>query len=93
MTVVDFLIGLTLVNSIPHFALGVWKGRMLSGFGFGDRANIGYGMLNLGISVTLFLVNYGLDALLENGIYLGGLTVVVLWIALGKTLHRVFGTS
>lgn len=39
MNLIDLLIGLTLMNAMPHFILGVWKGRMLSAFGFGDYKN------------------------------------------------------
>jgi hypothetical protein len=39
---IDFLIGLTLMNAMPHFVLGVWKGRMLSAFGFGNASFRGF---------------------------------------------------
>lgn len=90
MNVLDFFIGLTLVNALPHFVLGIWKGRMLSGLGFGDRANIAYGILNFAISVGLFLYGYGIDGLLENGMYVGGLFVVVMYFLLGRGLYVRF---
>ena len=90
MNILDFLIGLTLVNGMPHFVLGVWKVRMLSGFGFSSRANIAYGFLNFGISVGLFLFRHGLEALVANGIYAGGLLAVILYILLARFFYVRF---
>ena len=54
----DFIIGLTLMNAVPHFVLGTFQARMLSGFGYGDRANIAYGLLNFAISIVLYIYSY-----------------------------------
>jgi hypothetical protein len=43
MNIIDLLIGLTLMNAMPHFILGTWKGKMLSGFGTGNKQNILWG--------------------------------------------------
>ena len=88
--IIDFFIGLTLINTIPHFVLGIWKGRMFSGLGFGDTANILYGILNFIISISLFIYSYGLDGLLTNGIYLGALFVLVSYFIVGKLCHTHF---
>lgn len=90
MNVIDFIIGLTLINSIPHFVLGIWKGRMLSAFGFSNTANIIYGLLNFVISISLFLNKYGMDGLLENGIYLGALFVLISYFIVGKLCYNYF---
>ncbi|MEM7368605.1 MAG: hypothetical protein AAF587_08365 [Bacteroidota bacterium] len=90
MQLIDFIIGLTLVNSLPHFVLGVWKGRMFSGLGFGDKNNIGYSLINFVISIGLFLFQYGFSALWENSMYLGGLFVVVAYYAVGHVCYRYF---
>lgn len=86
----DFIIGLTLVNTIPHFVLGIWKGRMFGGLGFGNRNNLLYGILNFAISISLFLYQYGLDGLLENFLYLGALFVILSYFAVGKWCYNVF---
>ena len=83
MTVMDFIIGLTLVNGLPHFVLGTWKANMLSGFGFGHTQNKLYGLLNLVVSLSLFIYSYGFESILENGMYVGGLTVVILYMLTG----------
>lgn len=77
MNITDFIIGLTLMNAMPHFILGIWKGKMLSGFGTGNRQNILWGLSNFVISVSLFFFKYGLKGLLENQIYLGAIVVLV----------------
>lgn len=91
--ILDFIIGLTLVNTIPHFVLGIWKGRMFSGFGFGNRNNILYGLLNFTVAISLFLYQYGMEGLLKNFIFLGGLFVVIAYFAVGKWCYNVFHRS
>lgn len=88
--IIDFIIGLTLINTLPHFVLGIWKGRMFSGLGFGNTANILYGLLNFIISISLFLYKYGLSGMLENGIYLGALFVLISYFFVGKLCYIHF---
>ncbi len=90
MNIFDFIIGLTLMNAMPHLVLGIWKGRMLCGFGFGDFKNILYGVLNLVISIGLFLYSYGVEKLFENGIYLGALAILVVYFITGQFWYSVF---
>ena len=71
MNMLDLLIGITLMNAMPHYVLGVWRARMLSGFGTGHLKNILWGLLNFIFSLSLFLYKYGTAGLLHNGIYLG----------------------
>jgi hypothetical protein len=87
---IDFIIGLTLINTIPHFVLGVWKGRMFSGLGFGNTANILYGVINFVISISLFVYKYGLGGILDNGIYLGALFVLISYFIVGKLCYNYF---
>jgi hypothetical protein len=84
MTLIDFFIGLTLMNAMPHIILGIWKQPMLSGFGVGNLKNIIWGLTNLAISLGLFLYNFGLDGFRTNGIYVGGLVVLVTFIFTSK---------
>ena len=90
MDFIDFLIGLTMVNVLPHFTLGIWKGRMFSAFGCGNRQNIAYGILNFIISVSLFHYKYGIDTLFENGMYAGGMFVVVAYFIVGQFLYKTW---
>lgn len=90
MNIIDLIIGMTLMNAMPHFVLGVWKGRIVSAFGFGDTQNILYGLLNFTISVALFLNKYGMEQLLENGIYAGALILLVIYFLTGKYWYSVF---
>jgi hypothetical protein len=87
MNIIDFIIGLTLINTIPHFVLGIWKGRMLSAFGFGNTANIIYGLLNFLVSISLFLYKYGFDGLIINGMYAGALFVLISYFIVGKLCY------
>lgn len=90
MNIVDFFIGLTLINSLPHFVLGIWKARMLSLFGFSNAANVLYGVMNFVISISLFLYSYGVKGLLQNGIYAGALFVLVSYFIVGKLCYNNF---
>lgn len=88
--VIDFIIGLTLANGLPHFVLGLWNGRILSAFGFGNKQNIAYGFLNWTIALALFLWKYGLAGFEENGIMLGATTLVVVYAITGKFFYNMF---
>lgn len=87
---IDFMIGLTLVNTIPHFVLGIWKGRMFSGLGFGNTRNILYGLLNFVTSISLFTYQYGAEGFLKNSLYLGALFVIISYFAVGKWCYNYF---
>ena len=90
MNLIDFLIGLTLMNAMPHFILGVWKGRMFSAFGFGDTKNILYGVLNFAVSLGLFVSKYGPDQLFKNGIYAGAMVLLVIYFLTGRLWFSIF---
>ena len=90
MDIIDFFIGLTLMNAMPHFILGIYKGRMISVFGFGNLANIFYGLLHFAISIGLFLYKYGPEQLFEHGIYVGGLTLLVMYFLVGRLCYTYF---
>ncbi len=90
MNIIDFLIGLTLMNAMPHFVLGIWKGRMLSAFGFGDTKNVLYGLLNFVISVSLFIARYGPEHLLTNGIFAGAVVLLLIYFLTGRVWYALF---
>lgn len=90
MTFIDFLIGFFLMNAMPHFVLGVWGGRMFSAFGFGNKQNIAYGLLNFCLSVGLFLFTYGLEGLQANGIYAGALFILLIYLLTGHFWQKLF---
>ena len=88
--VIDFIIGLTLINGLPHFILGIYRRRMLSLFGTSPQANIAYGILNLIVSLSLFIYQYGTEGFFQNEMYLGGLFVMLAYLAVGKLVYRTF---
>jgi hypothetical protein len=90
MTLIDFLIGMTLMNSMPHLVLGIWKGRMFSAFGFGNMQNIAYGILNLAISLGLVIYKYGVDKIFENGIFTGALVFLLIYFVTGQFWYKLF---
>jgi len=90
MSPIDFLIGLFLMNAMPHFVLGVWKGRIPSLFGIGPKANMAYSGVCFSISVGLFLWRYGWIGLTENGIYAGALAILVIYYLTGQFWYRSF---
>jgi hypothetical protein len=90
MNFIDFLIGATLMNAMPHFVLGVWQGRMFSAFGFGNRQNILYGLLNFTVSLALFLFTYGADQLFQDTIYLGALTLLAIYLLTAQFWYKLF---
>ena len=90
MSVLDFLAGFFLMNAMPHFVLGVWKGRMLSAFGMSPTGNIVYGLLNFTASISLFSYQHGLASLAEQGIYAGALSVLVTYFVTARFFYERF---
>lgn len=90
MTLIDFIIGATLMNAMPHLVLGIWKARIFSAFGFGDMKNIAYGLLCFGTSIGLFIYKYGVAAIPDNGIYTGALAILVIYILTGHFWYKLF---
>lgn len=93
MNWIDFIIGATLMNAMPHLVLGIWKGRMFSAFGFGDKQNIAYGFLCLTISLVLFIYKYGADKIFDNGIYSGALALLLIYFLTGQFWYRLFNNK
>lgn len=90
MTIIDFIIGLTLMNAMPHFVLGIYKGRMLSLFGYTPRANLLYAAFNVLVAASLFLYQYGASHLWENGILLGACFTLFMYFLTGRYFYRTF---
>jgi hypothetical protein len=93
MHIIDLLIGITLMNAMPHYVLGVWKGKMLSGFGVGNKQNILWGVSNFVASVSLFLYKYGSRGLMENHIYLGAIIVLLTFFLTSFFWVRFYGVK
>lgn len=86
----DLIIGATLMNAMPHFILGIWKGKMLSGFGVGNIQNILWSLTNFVISIGIFILKYGIDGFIENQIYLGAIIVLVTFFLTSFFWYKFF---
>ena len=83
----DFLMGLTLVNAMPHILFGLLDIRFLSALGFGPRANLMYALLNIAAALVLFHVRYGIATLKDHGLVMGALGVLFFFLFFGKHFH------
>ncbi len=90
MTAIDFIIGLTIMNAMPHFVLSVYKGRMLSLFGYTPRANLLYALFNVLVAAALFLSKYGANRFWENGILVGACFTLVMYYLTGNYFYQTF---
>ncbi|HTL80879.1 MAG TPA: hypothetical protein VL651_04205 [Bacteroidia bacterium] len=87
---IDLFIGLTLMNAMPHYILGTWKGKMLSGFGVGDVKNILWGVVNALASVALFIYKYGKEGFAKNQVYTGALIILLTFFLTSPFWYRYF---
>ena len=90
INILDLIIGASLMNAMPHFILGVWKGKMLSGFGMGNTQNILWALTNFVISISLFIFKYGLNGFIENQMYLGSVFILVTFFLTSFFWHKYF---
>ena len=87
---IDFIIGLTLMNAMPHMLVGYGNIRFLGLFGYGNIPNIAYAALSTIISTGLFTWKYGMEGWATNGIYIGALVVLIAYWLTGKWLIKMF---
>ena len=88
--IIDFFIGLTMVNVLPHYLFGILRIRMLSLYGFGDKQNIAYAWTSLIVSIILFHINHGILNILDHPWYPGGMFVILAYLILGKYLIKMW---
>ena len=69
---------------MPHFIFGITNTKFLGLFGFSARGNIAYSALQFTACLILFHFKYGLSTILENGIFAGGIMVLILFYLFGK---------
>jgi len=86
----DFLIGVLLMNSLPHFVLGITKTRFLGMFGYKPIANIWYSVVQFILAMVLFHVQHGIETILTNGIFLGAACTCLLFLIFGKTILKFY---
>jgi hypothetical protein len=87
---VDFLIGFTLMNAMPHLLFGLLKIRFFSVFGFSPQGNIAYAFLNIAIALTLFQIQYGLTTLAQHGVVVGAVAMWFIYLVSGKFFYNLF---
>lgn len=90
MNIIDFAIGVLIVNSLAHFIFGITKTRYLGLFGYSPAGNIGYGVLQFVVAVVLLFARYSLESIMTNGFVLGGLFVLMLFLVFGRFSLKLF---
>jgi len=93
MMILDFLIGILLMNSLPHFVLGITKTRFLGMFGYAPTANIWYSIVQFVLALVLFHIQHGIETILTNGIFLGAACTCLLFLLFGKTILKFYQKS
>lgn len=80
MNWIDLSIGALLMNAMPHYVLGVWKAKMLSGFGMGNMRNVIWGLVNAAAALGLFLYEYGFDGFIKHQIFTGAFFILFVFL-------------
>ena len=86
--IINFIIGIMLLGSMFHLSMAIWDVRVISPFGMSKKANIAYGILVSFITIGLYLYKNGLDVMLNDYLYLGGIFAVVYTVVLGLWTNR-----
>ncbi|WP_196886450.1 hypothetical protein [Aureivirga sp. CE67] len=90
MNFIDFIIGVLLMNSMPHLIFGLTKSHFLGLFGYSSKGNISYAILQFIICIVLLFINYDLNEILKNYFLLGSFTVLILYFILGKFMVKFY---
>lgn len=86
-SLVDFLIGFFLANSIPHLVVGIMDIRFLSLFGFSAKANIAYSIWNILLASAISIYFYGIEALMHDALFWGVFGIYVSYVLSGRFLY------
>ena len=89
-TLIDFLIGFFLMNAMPHMLFGLIGVRFISLFGFSAKGNIAYAFFNVTVALILFHIQYGLQEIFSNGIVIGALTLLLIYLITGRFFYNLF---
>jgi len=88
--ILDFLIGVLIMNALPHFVLGITKTRFLGMFGYNPTANIWYATVQFVLALVLFHIQHGIETILKNGIFLGAACTCLLFLIFGKAILKFY---
>lgn len=81
--IIYFIIGVMLMGSLFHLSFAIWNVKVISSFGYSKKANVLYGSLVFCFTIGLYLYKNGLNAMLEDKLYLGGLFALTYTLILG----------
>lgn len=79
-TPIDFLIGFFLMNAMPHMLFGLLNIRFLSLFGFSNWGNVAYAFLNVIAALFLYHREYGIEVLANDGVILGAMSILLIYL-------------
>ena len=89
-SLVDFLIGFLLMNAMPHMLFGLMNIRFFSAFGFSPLGNLAYAELNIIAALALFHFQYGISTLANQGLIVGALAMLAIYMLTGKFFFNRF---
>ena len=89
-SLIDFLTGLFLMNAMPHMLFGLIRLRFLSLFGFSAWGNLLYSLVNICAAGALYHHQYGINALKLDGISLGALAILAIYLVTGRFFVVLF---
>jgi len=93
LNILDFLTGFFLMNAMPHLIFGIIRLRFLSLFGFSAIGNLLYALVNVGIAGSLYHYQYDITSIKQDGILLGALATLVLYMITGRFFVGLFQPS
>lgn len=90
LNILDFLTGFFLMNAMPHLIFGIIRLRFLSLFGFSAIGNLIYALVSIGAAVGIYHHQYDILSMKQDGILLGALTILVIYMITGRFFVGLF---
>jgi hypothetical protein len=78
------------MNAMPHLLFGLLNVRFISALGFSPQGNIAYAFLNVAIALILFHMQYGIEKLMNDGVVVGALTMLLIYLITGRFFYKLF---
>lgn len=86
----DFLIGVFLMNAMPHMLFAMMNIRFLTLFGFSGLANLLHALISVGLALYFYHVQYHISTLIQDGVMVGALSMLLIFLLTSRFLLGFF---
>ncbi|SHH80293.1 hypothetical protein [Cognatishimia maritima] len=92
-SLLEFVSGFLIMNSMAHLIIGLTGARFLSLFGYSATANIAYSIGCMVAGLAILFVRQDPSAVVSNGLVLGCVSLWVIFLLTGRFFFAIFAND